>query len=364
MAKFKSKNKDNHLFVSVKLTRSEAVSDEELGALARTYIRGFLRPQKLKKNLIQYTGPMGISLYERIKRPVTKYEFFFIIEQIVDSYQKLQQHKLLPNRVIWDMHQVYYNEATKELQFLFLPLTTVQNNGTISSLIETIGYSAIPQDEQNTDYISRFMFFLNSLPSFDISKIEKFIEHEDRKVVNTIKRHGGGQSGFMTDKQKDYYKHYDEKGDGADDGSDPTGLLVEDEETGLLDEEETGLLDQDEATGLLIDEDGTALLDENQENIHYPSLFRTLTEETVVVNKPVFRIGKEKSYVDYFVTSNNAVSRSHADIITRGNKYFVIDLNSKNKTFIDDQVVPVQQEVGILDGDHLKLANEEFVFNI
>ena len=95
-----------------------------------------------------------------------------------------------------------------------------------------------------------------------------------------------------------------------------------------------------------------------------PTLFRTLTEETISVNKPVFRIGKERSYVDYFVTNNNAVSRSHADIITRGSKYFVIDLNSKNHTYINDQMIAVQCETEIRDGDRLKLGNEEFVFKI
>jgi hypothetical protein len=170
----------------------------------------------------------------------------------------------------------------------------------------------------------------------------------------------------MTDKPQHYYAHYN----GAGDSDESTDLLDEDEETGLLeedgtdyleDEEETGLLEEE--TGLLDEDDGTALLIEEQE-VHFPSLFRLLTEETISVNKPVFRLGKERSYVDYFVTNNNAVSRSHADIITRGNKYFVIDLNSKNHTYINDQMLPVQVEMEICDGDRLKLGNEEFIFNV
>lgn len=70
-----------------------------------------------------------------------------------------------------------------------------------------------------------------------------------------------------------------------------------------------------------------------------------------------------KGYVDYFVTNNNAVSRGHADIITRGNRYFVRDLNSKNKTFINGQAIPAQYECEIFDGNRLTLGNEEFIFN-
>jgi pSer/pThr/pTyr-binding forkhead associated (FHA) protein len=97
-------------------------------------------------------------------------------------------------------------------------------------------------------------------------------------------------------------------------------------------------------------------------SVHYPALLRVLTNETISVNKPVFRLGKERSYVDYFVTNNNAVSRSHADIITRGRKYFVIDLNSKNHTYINDQIIAVHCETEIRNGDRLKLGNEEFIF--
>ena len=152
-----------------------------------------------------------------------------------------------------------------------------------------------------------------------------------------------------------------------------TGLLSEEnadtsadeEATGLLDDEATGLLD-DEATGLLTDNanEDTVLLSENQTNVRYPTLERVLTKEIISINKPVFRLGKEKSYVDYFVTNNIAVSRSHADIITRGNRFFVVDLNSKNHTYINGRVLPVHCEIEINNGDSLKLGNEEFIFHI
>lgn len=363
MIKFKAKLKDSHLVVRAKLSFNEVINSAELGFVSNTYIRGFLRAKQIKRNVIEYTGPVGISLINRMKKPISHYDFFFIMEQIVDATQKLQRFNLLPGKVVWDIRNVYINEATKELQFIYTPLTTAQPMSIIA-FMESIIYATIPMPDQNPDYISQFMYFLNSLPGFNAEKIEQYIAKADRAVVNTIKKHAVGSSGFMTDKPRDYYEHYEEKKNAGD--SEATDILEDDEATGLLnDDEATGLLEDDEATGLLNDDEGTALLDETQMPIvRFPTLCRILTGETVRINKPVFRIGKERSYVDFFVSNNNAVSRSHADIITRGQRYFVLDLNSKNRTYINDQVLPVQQEVEIFNGDRLRLANEEFTFQI
>ena len=395
--KFKAKAKDCQLLVKAKASIGETIDEKELDRFSRVYLRGFLKPKLVKKNLIEYTGPVGISLYERLKKPTTKREFLFILEQIVVAVQKLQANSMGLNNLVMNLQYVYINEVTKEIQFIYIPTAKGLQNLNLIEFIEAVAYSVKPADEKDNDFVSRFIYFFKAMKPFDINKVEAFVAKEDRSVVNTIKKQNAGQSGFMTNKPQHYYDHYDEKKQAesdddptglltetdndptgllVEDDNDPTGLLVEggdDDATGLLgdDDEATGLLnnvDDDDATGLLTstgDEDeATGLLVENNANVRFPTLFRVLTEETISINKPVFRLGKERSYVDYFVTNNIAVSRSHADIITRGNKYFVKDLNSKNRTYINDQELPIHMEVEIHDGDRLKLGNEEFVFNV
>jgi len=395
--KFKAKAKDCQLLVKAKASIGETIDEKELDRFSRVYLRGFLKPKLVKKNLIEYTGPVGISLYERLKKPTTKREFLFILEQIVVAVQKLQANSMGLNNLVMNLQYVYINEVTKEIQFIYIPTAKGLQNLNLIEFIEAVAYSVKPADEKDNDFVSRFIYFFKAMKPFDINKVEAFVAKEDRSVVNTIKKQNAGQSGFMTNKPQHYYDHYDEKKQAesdddptglltetdndptgllVEDDNDPTGLLVEDgddDATGLLgdDDEATGLLnsvdDEDEATGLLSggDEDeATGLLVENNANVRFPTLFRVLTEETISLNKPVFRLGKERSYVDYFVTNNIAVSRSHADIITRGNKYFVKDLNSKNRTYINNQELPIHMEVEIHDGDRLKLGNEEFIFSV
>lgn len=289
----------------------------------------------------------------------------FIVEQIVVAIQKLKANQFPLNNLEMSLRYVFINEVTKELQFLYIPVEAERSCANVIEFIESIVYSVKPSDDKDTDFASRFIYYFRAIKPFDIDKIEDFVAKEDRSVVNTIKKQNTRQSGFMTDKPQHYFEHQEDKKANVEDEA--TGLLDEDDATGLLfnDNEETGILNgEDDATGLLNDDnDATGLLSENNVNIKYPTLYRVLTEESISVNKPVFRLGKERSYVDYFVTNNIAVSRSHADIVTRERRYFVKDLNSKNHTYINEKELPKHSEIEIHDGDRLKLGNEEFVFN-
>lgn len=98
-----------------------------------------------------------------------------------------------------------------------------------------------------------------------------------------------------------------------------------------------------------------------QEN---PHLIRVKNNEKIHLNKPVFRIGKEKSYVDYFIGDNTAISRSHANIITRDEEYFIVDTNSTNHTFVNGVMLQSNVETVLIHGDKIKLANEDFEFKL
>ena len=369
--KIKAKGKEYRLVVKIKTSLGEKVDEKELDRFARIYLRSFLKPQLVKKNLIEYTGPIGVALQERLKEEITKRDFLLIMEQIIVAIEKIQANNMSIHSTLFDMQHVYINKTTKEIQIIYFPLVDSKRKVDIVEFLETIIYSARPAEEKDAECISNFTYFLKNLTRFDINKLEKYITKEDRSVVSTIRKQNAGQSGFITDKKQIYYEHYqgkteDEEATGllSEDDED-TGLLSEaDEDTGLLseDNEDTGLLDSEE-TGLL-DEDSTVLLREEDMNPYFPTLFRVLTEEYISINKPVFRLGKENSYVDYFVRNNVAVSRSHADIITRDGRYFVKDLNSKNHTYVNDVEIPVLSEVEIFSGDRLRLGNEEFIFNI
>ncbi len=123
--------------------------------------------------------------------------------------------------------------------------------------------------------------------------------------------------------------------------------------------------DFDGGTQVLQEEDPgtTVLVDKKAEESalpYYASVQRMRTGEYISLNKPAFRLGKERSYVDYFIGDNNYISRSHADVITRSGRYYIKDLNSKNGTFIRGERIPPNQEIEIVNGERFMLADEEF----
>ncbi len=373
MAKYKAKIKDNHLYVLAKTAKDETVSVPEIDYLSKNFIRGILKPELKGRNKILFYGPVSVALSEHLKKPMTRHEFYLIVSQLLDISKRVAKKNLYASKLVFDLDNIYINATTKELQFIYLPFASVAKGTDLFEFLREFIYRVTPVDGKESEHLSKFLFFLNSLQFFDMEKIEAYIRKEDRAAFDTVSRQESGHSGYMTDKQKDYYEHYDAKSNAGDD--DATGLLANetfesgnmDDATGLLACDPFGDDDTEDETGLLSEDDMPSdfknpMRPEYQQ--HYPSLRRIMTDEIIQINKPVFRIGKEKSYVDYFVSYNNVVSRSHADIITRGNRYFIIDLNSKNKTYVNDKVIPVQCEIEIFDNDKIRLANEEFVFSV
>lgn len=107
---------------------------------------------------------------------------------------------------------------------------------------------------------------------------------------------------------------------------------------------------------------GIAAIVQKPMQYHFASLTRQVTGEKIELNKPSFVLGKSPESADYAIADNTNVSRIHATIITRNGRYYVMDQRSTNGTFVNGRIIKPNQEVELLTGDCLMLANEEFVF--
>ena len=95
-----------------------------------------------------------------------------------------------------------------------------------------------------------------------------------------------------------------------------------------------------------------------------PYFIRKKTNEKIAISKPIFKIGRDQGVNDYAVVDNKFVGHFHCRVITRGEEYFLVDDNSKNHTFVDDEIIAPGKEFKLSHGQIVKLANEQFEFRI
>lgn len=380
MSKFKVSFKDSQIFVKSKLDKNEDINQSELQLFQDKLIRGLMRPKETGKRKIEYLAPGNVTLFTYLQSGITKDDFFVVFAQLVECIKKIERNGLNINNLVMNTKYTFYNQVTREVQFLYQPIENPQQQNNIFSYIYEIAQSTVLALNENSSFLNDLINYIRNLKTFSVAGIEQYIYKTYPKVYKTVRRSKTGDSVSLKQTGRTYFdKKYDttvtdddtdvldENGD--DDGTD---VLIDEEDdlgTDVLDGEDdfggTDVLEDDdegEGTTVLDGSEGTTVL-KNQEQ-PFPYLIRICNYEKVKINKPAFRIGKEKSYVDYFVMNNNAVSRIHADIITKDNQYFIKDNNSTNHTFVNGTMVPVNQTVEIFDGDAIMLANESFEFHI
>ena len=95
-----------------------------------------------------------------------------------------------------------------------------------------------------------------------------------------------------------------------------------------------------------------------------PYIIRVNTEEKVIINKNVFKIGKANRGVDYSVDGNGAISRQHAIISRKDDGYYIKDNKSTNHTFVNNEQVGEGEEVLLRNNCKIRLGDEEFIFKL
>lgn len=330
MSKLKVSIKKSTVTAMMKAGRKERINETELSQLARIKPCGIMHVTKTKKDSVIYTCPANINLTDRLKKAISKYDFFFMIEQIVIMVEDVYNNGLNVNSVRFNMDDVYINEMTKEMYFIYFPIVGGQESADIVGFIENIIYTMTPVINEDTDYISRFMYYVRSFHGFNGNAIEKYISREERAVVNVLKNKA------VTMQQTMQQQIMQQVMQGSMDGT------------------------------TVLSDDGISVQQIQQMqpvNYHFASLTRQVTGEKIELGKPSFVLGKNPEKSDYAVAGNTNISRVHAVITTRNGRYYVMDQNSTNGTFINGRIIKAGQETEILPGDCLMLANEEFIFN-
>jgi hypothetical protein len=97
---------------------------------------------------------------------------------------------------------------------------------------------------------------------------------------------------------------------------------------------------------------------------HVVRISRRRTGQSMVINKDVFRIGSEASFVDFYIGDNPAIGACHADIFEDNGAYYITDRSSVNHTYVNGIMAQPMQAVQLGNGNIITLADEDFDFII
>ena len=103
---------------------------------------------------------------------------------------------------------------------------------------------------------------------------------------------------------------------------------------------------------------GNAFMDDGAAKLRLTAMNAPMPFE-MIVNQNEYRIGKSPA-MDGVIKYNMYVGRVHCKILRNGNCFLVVDLDSKNGTFLGKEKLEAFKPYELHDGDTLTLANSDF----
>lgn len=85
--------------------------------------------------------------------------------------------------------------------------------------------------------------------------------------------------------------------------------------------------------------------------------------EKIQINKSEFIIGRLKESVDYDI-ANRAIGKVHAKFIIKDDKFYLVDLESKNGTYLNNIRLKPMTMYEIKDNSTITFANSQYIFKI
>ncbi len=295
----------------------------------------------------------GESLKDYIKGHISVLSYLELVKQLIDMLMKVQGEGI---QVVLDMDKMTLKNS--RLQFQMITEESVYEGARIKSFLKEFTFECIFSGEENCTKVTEFLLFLdNTWNGVELLDIKKFITGgQPVNVPNQLNSYpaqmpGDGETGVL---DVSYWENLEKQYGGQPGQSNQANYM------GQANNGETGVLDPS-FWDTALNSTPSQRLGRVARTAPVPKLVHNASGRTVVINKAIFWIGKDD--VDLLI-DKDVISRKHAEIIVRGNSYFIIDNNSTNKTYVDGKAIPGKATVEIFNGTKVKFVDEEYTFYI
>ncbi len=374
MVKYKIEREGGQTLLVIQGQKGQQISQREYYALNRGQIGGLLHAEVVQKSnafKINYNISGYISLREFLFNPLNKASFAKLLNNILNNLKALQKAYFNQQYILMDMNAAMVNPATQEVSFVYVPITFFESGTNLKDFLLSIIQCCSFVPGENTDYVREYIRILNSGINFSIFDLEEYIKTLNGPVFKAESKKCT-KCGAVLQPNVNFCSSCGAKLVGLN-KSNIQGIYDPLQGHSAPKEQPMPAEPDVPATPALIFSETVANSCLNYNAVpmakEQPApaklmLIRRKTNEQIPVSALVFRIGKDPYKMNYVIADNSAISRSHAEVKFIDNKWLIADLNSTNKTYLNDQVLYPNMGVELKNGMVIRLANEEFIVQI
>lgn len=340
-----SADKDgNTRFFTAKLGWKEQFDSREIEMLYSHAVSALIPPiavQGRKDNVMRY----DISSYTTLKYYLTFSlsceQFSEMVLSCIDIFQHMQQVYLNFKNLVLDLDKVYIRLEDKSIHMIYLPLMNSKREASYQEFFAQIISATSRGTHELSQLLDESNTWLQRPVSFTLDEFRAFIRQHMYHVTPSVKP--SGVPPIPTPPAADHFYH-------------PTPL--DDTDQARQGRNHLPPEGRELKTALI---EGSSPFESTVSGVR-AFLIREQTGERIPLTAFPFLIGTEISSVAYCVSGNAAVSRRHAQVTYLDDQFYLTDLNSTNKTYVNDCALLASMPQVIVSGAQIRLANEVFTF--
>lgn len=401
-------NQDRKKYLIFEADTDEQVDKVASGMLENNTINGLL-----PFSVMQFDDKIAarvditslITVSELLEKCIRRNDVISVIDSVIEIMEETEDYLMDPESVILDCDRMFYDEVNSQLYMCIMPFVNRNTaNPELKVFLKNFICRVKFDSTENCEYIGKMLGYLNSESEFSVEDFRYIVneqkngiavvnsipeesndevymevsepEEKEEPVKYTLRKPQSESENSKAEEEPGFKLPLDFYADDFAGNSEQVNLkgifskiFKESKTKSKTRKKESDNYDIPvhycDSNGEIISDGGSIkgtvpLKSENDQKKSF--LLRVSNNEKIILKGNKFRIGTEKKSVDYCIKDNCAVSRMHAEIVHKNDSYFIIDNNSTNHTFINEQEIKSKREMKLQNKSRIRLADEEFIF--